>query len=218
MDDPILYSYWRSSCSYRVRIALYLKQVTFTYASVHLVKDGGEQNKAAYLAKNPMGQVPCLVTERGALGESMVILEYLDSVYPERPLFPGDAWDRAQVKQICEHINAGIQPIQNLRVLQELKNRFQLGKDGTDAWVAHWIAKGFRALEARLEETAGTYAYGDSVTAADVMIVPQVYNAYRFHVDMNRFPILKRVNDACLELEAFQKAEPALQPDAPPSA
>ena len=217
MADLVLYSYWRSSCSYRVRIALHLKQLAFAYQSVHLVKDGGEQKKPDYLAKNPMGQVPCLVTDRGALGESMAILAYLDAAYPQPALFPGDAWDRARIKQLCELINAGIQPVQNLSVLQELKNRFQADKDGVDDWVAHWISKGFQALETRLGQTAGVYAFGDVITAVDLFIVPQVYNAHRYHVDMNRFPILKRINHACLKLEAFQKADPAIQPDAPPS-
>ena len=214
MSDLILYSYWRSSCSYRVRIALHLKGLDFEYRAVHLVKDGGEQKKADYLSLNPMGEVPCLVHKGHNLSQSMAIIEYLE-LFPNPSLLPTDPVDACRVRQICEHINTGIQPIQNLKVLQEIDRRFNVGGEGKAAWAGDWIARGFESLEKRVAQTAGTYCFGDTITAADLFLIPQVYNANRFSLDMDRYPTLKRINETCLEHDAFIKAEPSCQPDAP---
>ncbi len=212
MANLILYSYWRSSCSYRVRIGLYLKDLVFEYRPVHLVRGG--QHQAAYRALNPMAQVPCLVHGDRSLGESMAILDYLDGLREEPPLFPKDPWTGARVRQLCEMINAGIQPIQNLSVLKELKKRFGAGPEAVTAWVVDWINRGFQALERKIAETAGTFAVGDRVTAVELFLVPQVYNANRYGVEMTRFPFLQRIDEACRNLPAFQKADPSCQPDA----
>ena len=215
MADPILYSYWRSSCSYRVRIAAFLKKVAFEYRDVHLVRDGGEQKKADYLALNPMGQVPLRVQDGHQVGQSMAIIQLLEQLAPQPALFPADPFERAQVVALCEDINTGIQPVQNLSVMQYVDQQYEVGGEGKAAWASHWIDKGFVALEAKLAKTAGVYAFGDQVSAVDCFLVPQVYNAVRFKLDMDRFPTIKRVNETCLAEEAFKQAHPDSQPDAP---
>ena len=214
MSNLILYSYWRSSCSYRVRIALHLKKLDFEYRPVHLVREGGEQHSAAYAALNPSEEVPCLVHEGRALSQSMAILQYLDHLQPSPRLFPKDPWQAAQVLALAESINTGIQPIQNLSVLQEIDTLYKAGPSGKASWAAHWIQRGFEALEKKLVHTAGTFAFGDRVSVVDAFLVPQVYNANRFKLDMSQFPAIDAVNAHCMSLEAFQKAEPAQQPDA----
>lgn len=214
MADLILYSYWRSSSSYRVRIALNLKALPYEYRAVHLLRDGGEQKKPEYTAINPAGMVPCLVDGDRVLTESMAIIEYLDAVYPDPPLFPFDPFAAAQVRTLCEGINAGVQPLHNSSILQEIAARYQASKEATADWARHFLVKGMRAMEARLAKTAGTFCFGDNVTAADVFLVPQVFTANRYAVDMTAYPLTSRINQACLELKAFQNAEPSLQPDA----
>lgn len=215
MSQIVLYSYYRSSCSYRVRIALHHKGLDFEYRAVHLVKDGGEQKKDDYLALNPMGEVPCLIHDGQAIAQSVAIIEYLETLQPEPRLYPGNAMGVARIRQVCEMINAGIQPIQNLRVLKGLDQRYHVGPEGKAEWVRHWITRGFEALESKVRETAGQFCMGDEVTAADVFLAPQVYNANRYQVDMDLFPTLNRINANCLALEAFQKADPSRQPDTP---
>ncbi|CAM2066974.1 maleylacetoacetate isomerase [Sulfidibacter corallicola] len=215
MAEFQLYSYYRSSCSYRVRIALQLKRLPFVYQAVHLVREGGEQRQPDYLKLNPMGQVPCLIHDGKALAQSMAIIEYLDRVAPTPRLFPEDPWQAAQVRELCEHVNTGIQPIQNLKVLQRIERDYGASGANKVAWAKAWIEMGFEALEHALTTTAGLCSFGDEVTAADLFLVPQVYNADRFKVDMTAFPTIARINEHCLALEAFQKAEPANQPDTP---
>jgi len=214
MADFTLYSYWRSSCSYRVRIALELKGLAYDYQSIHLVRDGGEQHGGDYRARNPMGQVPCLLHEGHTLCQSMAIIEYLDVIKPEPALFPKQPHEAARVRQLCEMINAGIQPLQNLGVLQEIGRRFDLDGEGRADWSRHWLNAGFRALETELATSAGRYCIGDTVTAADLLLVPQVYNANRFAINMANYPTIDRINKTALELEAVQRADPAVQPDA----
>lgn len=209
-----LYSYFRSSCSYRVRIALNLKQLDFETLPIHLVRDGGEQNKADYRKHNPMGQVPCLLAGDVGISQSMAILEYLEQVHPEPALLPKDPIAAAQVRAVCEMINSGIQPIQNLSVLVYLEG--DMGAQGKRVeWSRHWIARGFDALEQILQSSAGRFSFGDSVTLADCFVVPQVYNAHRFKVDMSRYPLINRINENCLAMESFAAAAPARQPDTP---
>ncbi len=211
-----LYGYWRSTASWRVRLVLALKEVEYDNHPVHLVRDGGEQRTDAYRRKNPMTQVPLLEWEEDGrtrrLSQSVAICELLNERYPEPPLLPPSLEGRATVRQLVEVVNAGIQPLQNLRVLQELS---AAGMD-RDEWGARWIERGFIALETMLQETAGAYAFADELTLADVFVVPQVYNARRFGVKMSRFPTIERVDAACAALPAFAAAAPDRQPDAQP--
>lgn len=216
MTNLILYSYYRSSCAYRVRIALHFKELEFEYRPIHLVRDGGEQLKSDYLALNPLGQVPCLVHNGKTLSQSMAILLYLDTVYPDKTLFPTDPFDRAQVMQLCEAINSGIQPIQNLAVLKALEADFGANGEAKGHWAHYWIARGFKAFERMLEKTAGDFCFGNKVSAADALLVPQVYNANRFKVDLTAYPKISEIWQRCETLEPFKKALPEVQIDAPP--
>ncbi|MCB0420317.1 MAG: maleylacetoacetate isomerase [Bdellovibrionales bacterium] len=209
-----LYSYFRSSASYRVRIALELKNIEYEYKPIHLVKSGGEQNLAEFKVLNPMGQVPCLVDDQMILSQSMAILMYLDEKYPNPKILFGDLELRSKMIQVSEMINSGIHPIQNLSVLNEIQQRFGLDSQGKSEWARYWIHRGFQAIEKVISETAGEYAFGDELCIADLMIVPQIYNAHRFEVDMAAFPILGKIEKNCLKLDCFKKAEPSAQSDA----
>lgn len=215
MCELILYSYWRSSCSYRVRIALNLKKLAYEYRAVHLIRDGGGQRHSDYLRLNPKGEVPCLTHRGRPLAQSMAIIEYLERVFPAPALFPTDPWAAARVRQLCELVNAGTQPLQNLSVLQELDRRCHVGPAGQSDWAKFWIDRGLKALEATLKNTCGRFCLGDEVSAADLFLVPQIYNAVRYELDLNAYPTLERINKSCLAMEAFQRAEPSRQPDAP---
>ena len=211
-----LYSYWRSSASWRVRTALHFKGVAFEYVPVHLLKDGGEQNQSAYRALNPGRTVPTLEWADGGghvrrLSQSMAILEYLEETHPRPPLLPKDAFARGLVRQRAEQVNSGMQPLHNLSVLQRLE---ALGVD-ENAWAHEWIARGAEALEVLAKASAGKHFVGDAVTFADVLLVPQLYNLRRFHVDLAPYPTLTRLESAALKLPAFQAALPEAQPDAP---
>jgi maleylacetoacetate isomerase/maleylpyruvate isomerase len=213
MHNLILYSYFRSSTAYRVRIALNLKNISYTQKPVHLLEDGGQQYKTEYLALNPTAEVPTLVHDGKIISQSFAIIEYLDEIFPNPAIMPLSAYDRAKVRQICENINCGIHPLTNLKVMQFL-NR-EMGIQQNEKWQHHWIKKGLEALEKILEKTAGTYAFGGTITCADIFIVPQIFSAERFGVNTNEYPLLKRINEACLNLEAFQLAHPYRQPDTP---
>ncbi|MFE8602291.1 maleylacetoacetate isomerase [Archangium violaceum] len=213
-----LYSYWRSSCSWRVRIALNLKGLPYEYVPVHLVKDGGQQNSDAYRAINPMRTVPTLeVTEGGRvhrLAQSMAILEYLEERHPSPALLPAEPFLRARCRMLSEMVNSGIQPLQNLAVLQRIKAEL---KGDDKAWCAYWIDRGLAAFQEVALETGGTYCLGDTVSFADVFLVPQLYGARRFGVDLQPYPLLTRIEAACANLPAFQAAHADRQPDAVPA-
>ena len=211
MAEFTLYGYFRSSASYRVRIAMNLKNLKYEYKAVHLINNGGEQHNQEYKKLNPSEQVPTLVHNGKALGQSMAIIQYLDEVAPETPLFPAEPFEKARVIQFCEIINSGVQPLHNLAVIDELARR---GVDDKD-WVIQVISKGLATLESFLKETAGTYCFGGKLTAADAFLVPQVFAARRFNTPTESYPTVMRVFENCSKLEAFQKAEPARQPDAP---
>ena len=208
-EKHILYSYWRSSCSYRVRIGLALKGVEYEYRAVSLLK--GEQGEEEYTTHNPSQLLPALITPDGAtLGQSVAILEYLEEVYPDQnPLLPADPVARALVRQAVGMIASDIQPVQNLRVLK------YYGMDKKLEWGSHWISVGFDALEAFLAKTAGEYCVGDQITMADLCLVPQVYNARRFKIDVeNKYPTIFRIDAALTSLDAFVAAHPDQMPDA----
>lgn len=214
MSEITLYGYWRSSAAYRVRIALNLKGLAYQQKSVHLVKNGGEQHSAAFHALNPSELVPVLVDGDVRLNQSLAIIDYLDEQYPQVPLVPRDKESRYLVKALAQDIAVDIHPLNNLRVLQYLSNQGQFTDEMKNQWYQHWIETGFRSLEQKLAKTSGRYCVGDSVSLVDVCLVPQVYNAERFKVDLAPFPIIQRVTVSLCGIRAFIDAAPESQPDA----
>jgi maleylacetoacetate isomerase len=210
----ILYSYYRSSASYRVRIALNLKKLKYEYRAIHLLRGGGEQHSAEYRKLNPIGQVPCLIHEGKPLNQSMAILEYLDLISAEPRLFPQNPYDRAIVIQICEIVNSGIQPLQNTSVMAELEKKYGLTSDERIQWIQHFNRRGLVAIEEILKVTAGEHAFGNAITAAECFLVPHVFSAKRFDVDLTLYPTLVRVCNAVEQDDAFALAHPSKQPDA----
>ena len=210
-----LRSYWRSSCSWRVRIALNWKGLNYDTVPVHLVNNGGEQHTPAHRSLNPMRELPVLLVDGEPLAQSVAILEYLEETHPEPPLLPMNQIDRARVRQMTEIINSGIQPIQNLRVMQRLGNEFGLPKEQQLTWSRGWIEFGFTALEKLVAQYGGKYSFGNHITWADVCLVPQLYNARRFQANMESFPHLVEVGARLDVIPAFAKAIPESQPDAP---
>lgn len=214
MNDRVLYGYWRSSAAYRVRIALNLKGLSYEQRSVHLVKNGGEQHSADFQRLNPNQLVPVLVDGQMTLNQSLAIVDYLDETYPEVLLTPSDKQQRYLVKAMAQDIAVDMHPLNNLRVLQYLTNTLDVNDDQKSRWYANWIIKGFDALEQRLQQTRGKYSVGDQVTLVDVCLVPQVYNAKRFNVDLTTYPNILDVTASLNQLSAFADAIPEVQPDA----
>ncbi len=215
MSQLKLYNYYRSSASYRVRAALNYKKLNYEYVPIHLVKNNGEQNTPEFRQLNPMGEVPCLVHGDHTISQSMAIFTYLDDIFPEKPLFPSEPYKKAKIIEFCEHINSGIHPIQNLKVLRKLEREFKIDEDKKMQWAAYWIVRGFQSLENMLRFTTDKYCFGNEVTAADMFLTPQVYNATRFQVDMSLFPLIENIEKNCLELDCFRDAFPGVQPDTP---
>lgn len=211
-----LYGYFRSSAAYRVRIALNLKGLDYETVPVHLMKEGGQQFTEAYKALNPTSLVPTLVDGDLAIGQSMAILEYLEETHPRPALLPADAAGRARVRAIAQTIACDIHPLNNLRVLKHLKRGMGVDEEAKNAWYRHWIDIGLSSIEAMLagNPATGRYCHGDQITLADVLLVPQVFNARRFDCDLSAMPTVTRIVEACSELDAFVRAEPARQPDA----
>jgi maleylpyruvate isomerase len=211
-----LYNYFRSSASYRVRIALNLKGLPYEYVPVHLVRDGGEQHAPAYRGIAPEGLVPVLVDGDATVHQSLAIIEYLDETHPAPPLLPADAAGRAAVRAMALDVACDIHPLGNTRVLKYLAANCGLDKEGTEAWIRHWVGTGFDAFEQRLAQrpAPGEFCYGDAPTLADVMLVPQVFNARRFGVDMSRYPTIVTIDARCAQIAAFADAAPARQIDA----
>ena len=211
----ILYDYWRSSSAWRVRIALHLKGIPFERRVVNLIKDGGEQHADAFLALNPSGQVPVLIPDEGGrpITQSMAIIAYLEEQFPTPPLLPADPWLRARARQLAEMVNAGIQPYQNLAGLERLK---ALGVDA-NAWAQEFNVRGLAALEAACQETQGMFLVGDAPSLADVYLIPQLYAARRWSVDLTPYATLLRVEATCAALPAFAAAHADAQTDAKPA-
>jgi maleylacetoacetate isomerase len=208
-----LYSYFRSSAAYRVRIALNLKGLPYETVPIHLIKEGGRQHTPEFRRINPQARVPALELSSGeVLTQSLAIIEYLDEVHPRPPLLPPDPVDRAQVRAVAQLIACDIHPLNNVAPLRYLKN--ELGQDQAkiDAWYHHWVLAGFDAIETMVRP--GPYAFGADVTVADICLVPQVANARRLKVPLERFPKIVAIDAACVTLPAFQKARPENQPDA----
>jgi maleylacetoacetate isomerase len=208
-----LYSYFRSSAAFRVRIALNLKGIAYETASVHLVKDGGHNRRPEFRAINPQMRVPTLITDAGeTLIQSLAIIEYLDETHPQPPLLPKDPIARAKVRALADLIACDIHPLNNTSALRYLKNTMGHDQSALDAWYHHWVLEGFEAIEALI--APGTYLYGDAVTLADICLVPQVFNARRLKVPLDKFPKILAVDAACMKLPAFDRARPENQPDA----
>ncbi|XP_068194550.1 maleylacetoacetate isomerase isoform X2 [Antennarius striatus] len=205
---PVLHGYFRSSCSWRVRIAFALKGIDYDLVPVNLIKDGGHQKKQQFKTLNPMQQVPAVEIDGMVLSQSLAVIQYIDETRPGHPLLPADPKKRAQVRIISDLIASGIQPLQNLYVIQKI------GAEKVQ-WSQHFINRGFQALEPILKETAGKYCVGDEISMADICLVPQVYNAERFKVDLDQYPTIKRLNQALLDIEAFKVSHPSCQPDTP---
>jgi len=209
------HGYFRSSSSYRCRIAFGLKGLTPDFVPVHLVRDGGQQKTAAYRALNPQALVPTLEVDGMVLTQSPAILEWLDEVYPTPPLLPADAASRAAVRAFCAVIACEIHPLQNLRVLQYLGAEFGQAQDGKDAWCQRWIGDGLAACEALLaRRPASRFAFGEAPGMAEVYLVPQMFSAQRFKVDLTAMPRLRAIHAACEGIAAFDAAHPSRQPDA----
>ena len=215
-----LYSYFRSSAAYRLRIALHLKGLAFDTVPVHLLKGGGEQLQSAYRAINPAALVPALDIDADndgtTLTQSLAIMEYLDETHPQPPLLPADALGRARVRALALTVACDIHPLNNLRVLTYLSGELQASGDARNAWARHWMALGFATLEQHLANDAATglCCHGDTPTLADCCVVPQVFNARRFELDLAPYPTLVRIAEHCEALPAFIAAHPAQQPDA----
>lgn len=210
-----LYGYYRSSASYRLRIILNTKGLEWTYYSVALTK--GEQKSKTFRTLNPLGLVPVLDTGDAVLAQSPAIAEYLEEQHPEPALLPLDALGRARVREMMHTIGCEIHPLQNLSVLRHIKGEYSLENSAVHAWARKWIDRGFTAFEtlARERSTDGEHAFGDSLTLADVWLIPQVYNANRFELDLTPYPTIVSINEHCQTLEGFATAHPSKQPDAP---
>jgi maleylacetoacetate isomerase len=209
MSRPILYDYYRSSAAYRVRIALHLKGVDYETRPVNLLES--EQKSDEYRALNPQGLVPMMEIDGHRLTQSLAILNYLDLRYPNQPLIPASAEARAHVVAMALTIACDIHPLNNLRVLKYLKGELGRSQDQVDAWYAHWIREGLPALEALAAPRAGKFLFGDAPTAADVCLVPQLYNARRYNIPLDDFPTLLRADDNANQLDGFAAAHPDRQ-------
>jgi maleylpyruvate isomerase len=211
----ILYTYFRSSAAFRVRIALNLKNLSVEQRAIHLLKK--ENRQPDFKAINPQGLVPYFVNGAVKLSQSLAIIEYLNECYPDPPLLPSDEYERAQTRAIALLIACDIHPLNNTRVLDYLGEELGADEERRKTWYRHWIVEGFTALEQILAERStrgGAYCIGDQPTLADICLVPQVFNAQRFKVDLGSFPHIARIHETCMKLPAFDAAQPLKQPDA----
>ncbi|PKF59167.1 maleylacetoacetate isomerase [Alteromonadales bacterium alter-6D02] len=209
-----LYGYWRSSAAYRVRIALNLLGLEHKHHSVHLVQDGGQQHHDDYVTLNPTHLVPTLIDDELILSQSLAIIEYLDEKYGSHQLLSSSLEKRAQIRALAQDIACDIHPLNNLRVVQHLGHQAEFNANDKAQWMNHWMGVGFKALESKLQQTAGQFCVGDKPTLADICLIPQMYNARRFSLDLSAFPTLERIEKNCLALSAFDLAVPENQADA----
>ena len=209
MPSAVLYDYFRSSASYRVRIALNLKGIAYEQRPISLVN--GEQNDPAYKAMNPQGLVPMLEIDGHRLTQSLSIMVYLDQVYPDPPLMPSDPADGAHVRSLALAVACDVHPLNNLRVLKYLKNDLGVSEEAKDEWYRHWVAEGLAALEEMARPHAGAFLFGDSPTIADICLIPQLYNARRFSVPITDYPTLRRADETASAHAAFAAAHPDRQ-------
>ncbi len=212
-----LYSYWRSSAAYRVRIALNLKGIAYRQVPVHLVREGGEQHGDAYRALNPQGLVPLLVDEENGgvrIAQSLAILEYLEEIFPVPAILPGEPAQRAAIRALALHIACEVHALDNLRVLQYLGRELGVSEEGRSAWYRHWVAQGLAAVEQGLVAYGETFSLGKRPGYLEACLVPQVYNARRFDCDLDAYPRILALTARCEALEAFRQAAPDAQPDA----
>lgn len=210
------HGYFRSSASYRVRIALNLKGVEHEFVPVHLVRDGGQHRQSGYRALNPQMMVPTLEADGLTVGQSMAILEWLDETYPDPPILPADPDGRARARAFADIIACDIHPLQNLRVLRYLREDLAQDEASVEAWLHRWLGDGLAACEDLLarRETQSTFCFGETPGLADIVLAPQVFSAQRFKIDMSAMPCIRAIHAACEALEAFAEAHPARQPDA----
>ncbi len=212
MTSPTLYGFWRSSASYRVRIALNLKGIEWRHVAVNL--RAADQQSEAFASRNPQKLVPWFEDGDVGLAQSLAIIGYLERAYPEPPLLPADPIERAKVEAAALTVACDIHPLNNLRVLNYLKSDLNQDAAAVDAWARHWIGMGFEALEQTARASTGPYLFGSAVTLSDICLVPQVYNARRVGTDLGPYPTLVSIDAALREIKAFADAAPEVQPDA----
>jgi maleylacetoacetate isomerase len=221
MHNLTLYNYFRSSTSFRVRLALEIKKLNYDYKPVHLLNNGGEQNTAEYRALNPMGGVPTLVHdvvsgEKRVIAQSMAIIQYLDDAFPHTyQLFPKDAFKKSLVHQFCENINADMHSYSNLKTLQYLEKNFSATEDHKNKWIHHWMQSGFSACEKMLEKHAGVFCFGDQVSAADILLIPHLVTAQRYKFPIEQFKKMNLILNHCMSIDSFKRAHPFRQIDTP---
>jgi maleylacetoacetate isomerase len=215
-NDFALYGYFRSSAAFRARIALNLKGITPELRFIHLLKDGGQQHTAEYKTLNPMELIPALVHDGQLITQSLAIMEYLDEIVPAPPILPKDALGRARVREIAYVIACDIHPVNNLRVAQYLNREFSVSAEQQANWQRHWITVGFEALETMLSHSndTGTFCHGDTPTVADICLIPQIFNARRVNLEVERYSTLSRIFAQAMQHPAFDAAQPKNQPDA----
>ncbi len=218
MSDLVLYNYFRSSASYRARLALSIKGLDYVYKPVHLLNNGGEQNSQQYRDLNPAGEVPTLIHKNNVISQSMAIIQYLDHVFPFNSLTAGTPFHQAKMIQFCEGINC-TQPYQNLKTLQYLEGNLKITAEQKQSWLNFWLTRNLDSSEKILSETAGDYCFGDQPSIADCFLIPQLFSAARFNVIeeniKERYPIISRISENCKNHPAFIKAHPLRQPDTP---
>lgn len=210
-----LYDYFRSSASFRIRIALNLKNISYERIAIHLIKDGGQQHQSHYQNINPQGLIPALaLNESTILTQSLAILEYLEEVHATPALLPSDPILKARVRAIANIVACDIHPLNNLRVLKYLKNSFGISEDQKDTWYKHWITDGFKSIEALLPKSTTLFSFEDTPNLADICLIPQIFNAVRFKCEMSAFPILQKIYQNAIAHPEIYKAFPENQPDA----
>lgn len=213
MASMLLYNYFRSSTSYRARLALNLKGLEYEYKPINILK--GEQRSSEYLKINALGGVPTLVHDGKYIPESMAIIEYLEEIFPQNPLLPKDPYLRARVRQVCEIVNSFMHPMGNAKTQNYLANKHGYTQEQKEEWLGFWLSQGLEALENTLKEFSGKYCFGDEITMADIFVIPQLLTCARFKVDVAAYKTLVKINENCLKLEAFKKAHPFVQIDTP---